>query len=383
MRRTVPGLTAVIALLVGACTTSRPPRDVDPTPRRIDRPAATAPAPRAALPFTWSRAPVVDPGWDDVPVERDGLFLGIHAARAQHVLRFVAVDSSGTIRWRAERPPTCTGYALSRAGKQAVAVLTDTGPDPGTVSASGYALATGRKLWGPVPVPGPYQGPGLVFAAPAPQSAMGATGPRRALDPATGRTVAQEHPGRTDSVIGEYDGTVLLSDGARLRALDTGSGTLRWTRALPHPGAWQSAAAEPAPPGAALLRGRDAATLIDLADGSVIGRHVHGAGRAEDIDAWVTITDHTVRATRDGELLWERQLYTHTRLAAVGPALVYLRVGNRVQVVNTLTGKDAVAYPPGRSRVGYAVPALISHATSGAVVRTERDILLLTTERAR
>lgn len=384
MRRRVPGLAIVITLLAGACTTSQPARDPDPAPQKVGRPAPAASAPAATLPFTWARAPIVDPGWDDVPLERDGLFLGIHASRSQHTLRFVAVDSTGTIRWRAERPPTCSGYALSRAGNTPIAVLTDVGSDSGTVTASGYELATGRKIWGPVSVPGPYQGPGLVFAAPAPDSAMGTTGPRRALDPETGRTVAQEQPGRTRSVIGEYDGTVLISDGARLRALDTDSGTVRWTRAIPHPGAWQSAAVEPAPPGTALLRdGDQGAALIDIADGSVIDDHVRQAGWAEGVDTWITITKHTITATRDAEVLWERQVYARTRLAAAGPALLYLRVGNRVQVVNTLTGDDAVAYPPGSTDGGYAVPALISHATSAAVIRTQRHVLLLTTERAR
>lgn len=58
-------------------------------------------------------------------------------------------------------------------------------------TATALDLTTGEQIWGPVDVPGPYQGPGLVFAAP-PEGFMGQTGPRVALDPTTGQVAAAE-----------------------------------------------------------------------------------------------------------------------------------------------------------------------------------------------
>ena len=61
-------------------------------------------------------------------------------------------------------------------------------------------------------------------------------------------------------------------------------------------------------------------------------------------------------------------------LAVAGGVLAYLRVGDAVQVVNALTGADAVVYgPPGP--LGLAVPSVVSR-TGAAVVRLDRIRLL-------
>lgn len=381
MRTALGAALAAAVLTAAACAPTESDSPTSSAPQHVDRPAPTASAPGVTLPFTWKHSPVAATSWDRIPLERAGIFLGASVSRDNDTVTFTAVDSSGTIRWRAERPASRTGYALSRADGKPVAVLTDTeaGSSSG-VTASGYDLATGRTIWGPVNVPGPLEGPGLVFAAPARGSATGSAEMRRALNPATGQTVAEQRPGTDIRVIGEYDGLVLIVDGDQLRALEASSGTVHWRRNAPA-GAWRAASTEPAPTGAALLRERDGAhsTLVDLADGSIIDRHVRQAGWADGTAAWITLGDRTMRAYRDGTLQWERQLYAPTQLAALDPVLVYLRVGERVQVVNTLTGNDAVAYPQDASRGGYAVPALISASTSAAIIRADGRTLLLAT----
>src|SRR5699024_11035203 len=86
-----------------------------------------------------------------------------------------------------------------------------TGDASWQTTASAYDLATGERLWGPVDVPGTVQGPGLVFGESAPASTMGDTGARLALDPATGEVAADEATDTDVTIVGEYDGTVLLT----------------------------------------------------------------------------------------------------------------------------------------------------------------------------
>src|SRR5699024_3333606 len=122
-------------------------------------------------------------------------------------LTYSVIDSAGEVLWRARRPAACTGFAVSRADGRPIVVFTDAvvvdNPPTSSRSADGaagtwqttasaYDLATGRRLWGPTAVPGTVQGPGLVFGESAPAGTMGKTGPRLALDPATGETVADE-----------------------------------------------------------------------------------------------------------------------------------------------------------------------------------------------
>lgn len=66
-------------------------------------------------------------------------------------------------------------------------------------------------------------------------------------------------------------------------------------------------------------------------------------------------------------------------MTAAGGALVYLREGAAVRVLNALTGADAIAYE-GDRRTGYVVPALVT-STGAAVARTD-GLVLLTTEPA-
>src|SRR5690625_1017793 len=216
---------AVLLTVLGACASSTV--QVDPAPATVGELAPASDAVEEIdLPLGLSGLPVLDPGWDQPPQERDGYFLGLVHPEADEPLRFVAARDDGMLLWQAERPPSCAGYTLSRAGGQPIAVLMDVEPGNDTLtqtSATASDLATGELLWGPVPVPGPHQGPGTVFAAPAPGAAMGSTGPRAALDPATGQILVDEAE-EDVVVVGEYDGVVLTAANGTLRA----QGAVTW-----------------------------------------------------------------------------------------------------------------------------------------------------------
>lgn len=409
MRR-ARALAAVVgvATLLAACTPADPGADGPAAEQPAGETARTAvevvgaPAPTAdltawAVPATWADVVAVDPGWDHRPLESDGLLLGFAGPGDEPgdgsdgsdrsdggPLEFSAVDSTGEVRWRTERPPACSGYTLSRAGDRPVAVLTDVEDGGLGTTASGVDLATGETLWGPVRVPGPYQGPGAVFAEPAP--AMGETGRRVALDPATGDVVLEAGDGRV--VVGEYDGVVLVADGATLAAVDAATGGESWRVPLPDLGLPDgdvvAPADSPVPAGVALVApaagGVDAAAavLVDLTSGEALARGVSDVVRDPVLDVWVVLGGGVVRAQRDGATLWSVPVAAEARLAAAGGALVYVREGDAVRALNVLTGAAAVAYEDDGG--GHLVPSAVT-PSGAAVVRTDRYLLLTTTER--
>src|SRR5699024_11694124 len=91
----------------------------------------------------------------------DNMFLS--AGGDDSVLTFRAVDDTGTIRWEAQRPISCSGFTLTSDDEQGYAVLADIDSEAqelGDTVVNAYELATGGTSWGPVPVPGPQPGPG-------------------------------------------------------------------------------------------------------------------------------------------------------------------------------------------------------------------------------
>lgn len=389
MTRRRPGVGAalaalVTAALVGCGSPAAQAPDVVPTPTVVATPAPEADVVPWALPFAWEDAEAVDPGWDRRPQELDGWFLGAAVPDEPDApVRFTATDSHGEVLWRADRPLAAAGFALSRADGRPVAVLTDAvdGETPSTATA--YDLASGRELWGPVPVPGPHAGPGLVFAA---EGAAGPVEDRLALDAATGAVVALP---ASATVIGEYDGAVVVGDDGEVQAWEAATGALRWRVPAADLGI-PDGATPTALDGSSALRGaavvgartdEDAEPvggLLDLTTGQVVATGAREAAWDGAVRAWVVLGPAAVSAYRvEGEQLWSHAATPDLSLAAAGGALVYLRDGDRLRLRNTLTGAEAVAYgDPGSE--GYAVPALVG-ATGAAVVRTRGYVLLTTT----
>jgi hypothetical protein len=284
------------------------------------------------------------------------------------------------VLWRADRPATCTGHALSRAGDRAIAVLTDLTERDGELqtTAAGYDLRTGRPLWGPIAVRGSTQAPGLLFAAPAPAAALGATGPRSALDPATGRLVADESRSPGIRVIGEYDGTVVTADATSLQATDTATGGSLWR--VQNPAGLHAVAPAGArtPPGALLVGSGpgSAGRLIDLRTGSVLAEGVRAAGFDELSATWIVLGVDRLTGVGADTPPWSREVPPGSRLMATGSGLVYTVADHVGRVFNSVTGKDAGAYPPEVS-ARFAVPQVISPG-GAAVFRIDGAVVLAT-----
>src|SRR5699024_8734668 len=163
----VAGISAVM-ILAGCSTPAE-----EPEPERAVH-SATSPLDQAQpddliLPFAFQELPAFQLPFDDTPKSLDGVLFGLQ--EVEGVLEFTAVSTQGEKLWSTQRPASCSGFTLSKAGDTPIAVLTDvdsTADALAQVTASAYDLRTGEPQWGPVPVEGPWRGPGTVFAQAAP-----------------------------------------------------------------------------------------------------------------------------------------------------------------------------------------------------------------------
>lgn len=367
------GVTLAIIVLAGCSTTQ--PDDAETAVPEVGETLPTATVDELLLPFAFHELPTYTLPFDTPPQELDGVILGLQEVAGE--LQFTAVGTDGTVLWSLTRPATCSGYALTMVDGAALAILTDVESSDSALSqttASAYDLHTGAQVWGPVEVPGPWQGPGTVFAEAAPASAMGETGQRLLLDPATGEPVST-----SEEIIGEFAGVMLTSDGDSI----TASGAAAWhlpladltggeevtsIRALP---------SAPAPPGFALLSVNDSSAgyLLRMVDGQIIAKGVTSAGWDAAAQVLLAAEPEFLSGHEESGQVWKRPIRGDLSLAASGGVLTYLRSDSAVQVVNAVTGEDAVGYSPDATR--YAVPFLIS--ADGAAVFSLEEFTLVGT----
>ncbi|SMX85754.1 hypothetical protein [Brevibacterium linens] len=277
-----------------------------------------------------SGAGAIDPGWDVAAQEADDVFLSLHEAESD--LEFRAVDSDGTILWSAQRPRVCSGFLVSDSADGPVAVLMDQqSGSSGSLktTASGFDLHTGENLWGPVEVPGPLLGSGLVFAGP-PEDIIGAGGPRTALDPASGAELAVED-GDSPRILALLDGHLVLADGEELIGEDV-EGRRLWTRPLADLGLTAAEARETpweavGDSHALLGSGGGQHTLIDLRSGDTIATGIDSAGFDEHSRTLVTSDSKLHGFDLDGTKRWDAPLDGDAELSAVGAGLVITESG--------------------------------------------------------
>jgi len=376
------GALLVAALLTGC---SPGPGGLDREPHPFDDALPQADVSGIQVPVAFAESLLVDPGWAMRPQEADGIFLA--AVERSEALEYIAVDSDGTVLWAAERPLSCSGFTLTEdAEGRALAVLTDTTSTEdafGELTASAYDLATGDPVWGPVDVPGPYQGPGLVFAAP-PEQYMGETGPRTALDPATGQVTAAEDRLDEARIIGEFRGVVLVADDTSIIGFDGHGGRELWRTGADRLGgdatAISAGIGDNPGPGLAQLQIEDTGdALIDLTDGSVLGYPIRDAATESATGTRIIIDATHLRAfDADENELWSQPISGQTRIAASSEDLHYLEGGGWIRPHHVRTGDVTPAYDPDDTGP-VAVPSLIAD-TGAAILDIGQHTLLMTTK---
>lgn len=253
-----------------------------------------------------------------------------------------------------------------------------------TTTASAYDLHSGEQVWGPVDVPGPHVGPGLVFGEVAPGGALGASGPRVGLDSATGEVTASEEDLDGARLVGEYHGTFLLVDNGHLVARDTHDGRERWSVALADlelAGVDQIAAApdsEPGP-GLALVGAHEPGyALVDVADGTILAVAVQDAQTDLSTGVHVTVAHDRITGHHpDGGMIWDHPAERAMQIASAGEGVLYLLAGDRVTTHYTATGEPADVYQS--ANVGQPALPRYSDASGAAVLQTSQGLLLATT----
>ena len=392
--RVMLGWVAAGALALAACSPEDSQADAPATP------AADAPLvsdtdlvrePRAgadpalvelddlALPIQSEGANLVDPGWEAAPQYLEGIFMA--PVDAGGYLEFTAIDANGKALWALERPLACAGFTLTTGPNGLpIAVINDavtTDSSLSATSASAYDLRTGELVWGPVDVPGPHQGPGLVYAAPS-EAAMGASGPRMALSPVTGEVLADESDSDW-SVVAENHGTVLLSDGKSMRAIDA-AGTDLWHSELPT-GITTAQATASTSTGAgiqALRTDEGDMTVVDLASGAVLAESVTSAALDESTGTLITTGGIGTQgvAVATGDIQWGSSSSAEAHVVTAGGAMAYVRDGNAIRVQNTITGDVTPGYPEPLTGT-IAVPQVMT-GTGAAAYPHDGNVLLAT-----
>lgn len=377
-------LFAALALVLSACTETgdggdpAQQHDLQRTPTPSGQELEPVDTSGVQVPTQFDQLVTVEPAWD-LPVQ-SGEDILLSAEETDRALVFRAVGPTGTVLWSAERPRSCSGFVVTEdADGRELAVLTDTeaGDDQvAVVTASAYDLASGAPVWGPVEVPGPHAGPGLVFEAP-PEGFMGESGEPVALDPGTGRRIAAEG-GR---VLGEFRGT-LVRVGTDAITGSRSSGEPAWTIPLDDLGHGIGASelavspkADPTPGLALLDGGGGMGPLIDLESGEVLAPAVRDAAR-DSSSATTALLDEDGLTVLDaaGDEQLSMSVSSEATLEAVVGVLVYLRDGTSVRVHNGVTGGVAQAY----AQDGDGAVALPVHVTphgSGTLQVGDRTLL--------
>jgi outer membrane protein assembly factor BamB len=388
-------LLGTLALALGACTSDENQQSVedvevpepqvpyDPEPERVQASAEQAELDDIQFPTHFSDRISVDPEWDTPPQAHDGVFL---APREQEgKLVFSAVGAEGTLLWTAERPLSCSGFAVTAADDRSLAVLTDrderneTGESAGVTTATAYDLHTGEDVWGPVEVPGPHQGPGLVFAE-RPEESAEDTGRRVALDSTTGE------PSDEDShIVGEFFGTLVVTDGNELVASTDGQINELWRTTVPEhltnevTEELASPSTNRLPPGSALIGLPEQGDGVwDITEGELLEDDLDDAMFDLMSETWVGVREkELVGFDLNGEEVWSEELSAEAQLLGVGGVMAYVLTENdELRTYNTVTGSTTRLYDP--LEEGTAAIPLAFTERGAAAVDTGTELFLVT-----
>jgi len=380
--------TALAALVVTGCVAGPAPVTIEREPFRPDTAMMAVPVEGMLLPYALDGLRVIDPEWVLPAQGRDGVLLS--ASEQGGLLEYTALDSDGTALWAAQRPASCTGFLVTvDASGRALAVLTDIDSTTDAVAATtatAVDLLTGEHVWGPVEVPGPLGGIGLVFAS-TPRGVIGSAGPATVLDASTGEVALEELDGRR--VLGELRGTALVVEGTELLAVSTTNGATLWRVEAEYLGiAPAELAIVTARSGADLaddlvLLGPDGVTservLLELSTGEVRARGLDDA--LTDALSGITVVRDAVRLSAvdaEGQTVWSEPIERDTFFAAAGNALLYLRHEQSVVVRNVQTGAIAEGYEPAASGT-IVLPRRFTIQGAAMVEVGQRELMVTTT----
>jgi len=148
-------------------------------------------------------------------------------------LSIVGIDGAGKPRWRITTNPSCAGFGVTRHDDRDMVIVLDSDADVESgelatrTTATAFDAHDGSVVWGPVDVPGPLRGPGLIFGEAPGSIVADETGPRVMLTAADGSVVADETAG--DIVYYEHHGVGVLERDGLVQARHTATEKVLWT----------------------------------------------------------------------------------------------------------------------------------------------------------
>ena len=288
--------------------------------------------------------------FDSAPQAVGGTFIGaVFPDSGRPELSFYGVNATGAV-WQVDTNPSCVGTVRTRVGAN--------GQEPVTRTvATAFSAADGQVLWGPVQVPGPSAGDGLIFAD-TPKALTLERTPGTLLRAGTGAVVKAGPPGMP---LYEYRGIALIGGTEQFAALDTDSGSVRWTEetVIRPQGVPDDArprfegAYGPATGGAVVLewdtpQRHRTPVLHDLATGQpLVELPGEAAGEAvvdEETGTVLLVSQlpggaPVVTAVQPGgEVLWQLESTQQIRVSAVGAGMVFADLGGQPTRIDLSTG---------------------------------------------
>lgn len=328
---------------------------------------------------------------DRAPVAADGVFVTLTFPDSERAgLSFVGATSDGA-RWQIDTNPSCVGSALTRAGDEELIVVLDSDArlDGGRVAtrtvATAFRTDTGQQVWGPVDVPGPIQGPGLIFSD-TPKAIVSADPVARVMLSAHDGSVVVDETASDDVQIDyESNGVGIVRLAGELRALDTRTSRTLWDwGSLARPdgtdSTWSASVDETAdtsrgtvvflrwnaPDGARVVAAHDLRTgrVLGLLPGVLESHTVSSPNGSHIVVASTETPGATILTAIDPSkgTLWARRMTGTVTLESASDATLYLRNDAHGVAVNLAGGAE-------RSRGDFAVP-LATLADGTAILPT-------------
>lgn len=372
-------LIAAATLVLVACGEGPPELDRTVQTAAEDLPAVDVSA--MNVPISLDGLEVIDPSWVTPPQYSSGIYLA--ASDNDTALEFAALSIHGEVLWTVERPLSCTGFAVTEMSDGTpIAVLLDTVTDESVAanSATAYFLETGEVAWGPVDLPGTYQGPGLVFAS-QPDGFMGSNGPRIALNPDSGEIVSDESDGHR--IVGDFSGTLITVEDDLIQASIIHTGEAIW-EVDPAEYGWDPASIRGSvdelsgDTHARLTVDNGPGPVIDLETGEVVREAAEDMGVDPATDTLIVLDGEGLHAfDTENASLWSITVSPETSLVTVGGIFAYLRDGEAVRVHNVLTGAVAQAYQADAQGT-ILVPAHLTPQGAGLLYNADGHIILAT-----
>ena len=380
MRRAAGAAAATLAsvALLAACSGPSSQLGAHRVSDVVDLMDFTATSAMPALPGDYLATGIVQ--FDSQPAVSGNVFVStLFPNRKVEGLNFIGLSAAGT-RWQIVTNPSCVGFVLTRDGDRELIVILDSDAtaEAGKLAtrtvATAFESESGAIAWGPVDVPGPARGSGLIFADTPKGIVSDDVSPAVMLSAHDGTVSVAEDAAGASTIEYESNGTDLIETARLLTAVDTASGKVLWNEGtLSRPTDVESSSAVSVAVNASQgdivfldwvnPAGDTVVSAHNLRTGAILTEfpgHLAGPSIIDESSENLALsssrpTDGATILTAidpDSGTLWEQVLESDTTAVSASDTVIYLR-GGRGNV--TITWSDGDQQQRGQERIPMAV----------------------------